>query len=61
MIARFAVAVLVTVLATVSGFAESWRKLPNHKLTPGAINESLSLTKICSTKWVRMLGPSLPR
>ncbi|HEX9324566.1 MAG TPA: hypothetical protein VF913_20980 [Xanthobacteraceae bacterium] len=51
MIARFAAAFLVTAFATVPVVAETWPKLPKRNLTPGVINESLSLTKICSTKW----------
>src|SRR6266498_5651384 len=51
MLVRFTAAVAVLLLATASGFAETWPKLPNRNLTPGVINASLSLTKICSTKW----------
>jgi hypothetical protein len=51
MIARFTAALLVTVFATIPVIAETWPKLPNRNLTPGAVNQSLSLTKICSTKW----------
>jgi hypothetical protein len=51
MIAQFTAVLLVTAFATVPVIAETWSKLPNRNLTPGAVNQSLSLTKICSTKW----------
>jgi hypothetical protein len=51
MTTRFAAAILVTALATCPVFAETWPKLPDRDLTPGAINGSLSVSKICSTKW----------
>jgi 5-methylcytosine-specific restriction endonuclease McrA len=51
MAARFAAAVLIIALATVPGLAATFPTLPDHKLTPGKANTSLSVTKICSTKW----------
>jgi len=51
MVARFAIIVAALALTTVSGLAGTFPTLPDRKLTPGKANTSLSVSKICSTKW----------
>jgi hypothetical protein len=53
MVVRLIAATTALLLAITSVSAQNWPKLPDRNVTPGRINQSLSLRDICSTKWGR--------